>query len=421
MKTLTSRTPRIFAFLSAFVLLWIVYRVHTISARDPTSIFFDPSTGYKPRYSAVRREQAAAFISHANEQDYQWTKAQLGERRLCVGISSAATRGPEYLESAVGSLLEGLTEDERRDMYFVVFVPHANPTAHKAFGSTWLSALTDHILTYNVSSPEEMQHVQTMETESGSEASEKGLFDYRYLLEYCAKQQAPYVAIFEDDIVAAHGWFHRTVAALEEAEKLSATQYAADSFLYLRLFYTEEFHGWNSENWCRYLLTSAFVFALPMALLCYLRSKNATANRILTPNILLAIALFILTSISLFFALGRITVLPLPTGVSLMPNFGCCSQALVFPTSIVPSITAYFASRGKGTPGALIEDFAQEKSEGKEMGSGSGLRWALTPSQVQHVGRESGEKDGFGVEKIWSFGFEDLEAGGLRREHDDAV
>ncbi|KAF2688381.1 integral membrane protein-like protein [Lentithecium fluviatile CBS 122367] len=421
-------TPRILSLLSLAVFLWIVYRVHSIAARDPTSVFFDPSTGYTPRYSAVRREQAAAFIARANSQDYAWTKAQEGQRRLCVGIPSMATRGPEYLQDAVGSLLEGLTEDERGEMYVVVFVPHSNPAVHGAYGQTWLSALTDHILTYNLSSPEEMKHVQEMEKEEGGEYREKGVFDYHYLLEHCAEQQAPYVAIFEDDIVAADGWFHRTLAALEEAETRSATEYASQTFLYLRLFYTEELHGWNSEDWLAYLATSFFVFIVPMGLLCYLRTQNAAANRILTNRVLLAIAASITTSIGLFFALGRITVHPLPTGISLMPEFGCCSQALVFPTTIIPSLAAFFASRRTGAPDVLLEDFARDK--GGEDGLGKGLRWALSPSVVQHVGRESSKKDDFGemskygmsvAETIWSFGFEDLKAGALRTEHGRVV
>jgi len=425
MKLPTTRTPRLLLLLTLTTLLYLTYRLHALSARDPTSLFFAPRTAYTPRYSAQRRAQAASFIARANTSDYIWTKAQLGERKLCVGISSLATHGPAYLEGAVGSLLEGLTEDERRDMYVVVFVPHSDPRVHAAYEETWLAALTDHILTYNLSSTDEMARVRAMEKSDPSashDAREKPSFDYRYLAEYCAQQQTQYIAIFDDDVLAATNWFRRSVVALADAAEASASLHAATTFLYLRLFYTEEFLGWDKQYWPTYLATSLFVFTLPMAALLYIRAKLPSTSRVLTPTVLLGTALSIPVSIALFFALGRMTVFPLPTGISLMSTLECCSQALVFPTAVIPSLMAYFAARGRGVPAVLVEDFAREKSG--EEGAGKGLRWALTPSVVQHVGRESSGKDGSGMgstEKIWSFGFEDLDAEVLRKEHDAAI
>ncbi|KAF2251558.1 integral membrane protein-like protein [Trematosphaeria pertusa] len=408
-------STRLFTIVFALTSFWIIYRIHAAASRDPTSVFFNPRTAYAPAYSTIRTHQAEDLIASANASEYSAPKAHSGTRKLCVGIPSIARKGARYLRDSVGSLLDGLTEQERADIFFTVFIPHSDPTVHPAYGEAWLPVLTDSVLTYDVPA-EEMGHIKAMEEEGGL-FREKGLYDYRYLLKYCTTQQTPYIAIFEDDIVAMDGWYHRTLAAIEEAEKLSAIRHASTEFLYLRLFYTEEFLGWNSEDWQTYLMCSLFFFSLPMGLLYYFRERNPTVNRFVTNRILASVGLLITILIALFFALGRVTVLPLSPGISLMPQYGCCSQAFVFPRSKALELATYFRDRRLGFPDVLIEDYANERGE---------LRWAMTPSVVQHVGRKSSKVDDFGpaskhgmsvAEKIWSFNFENMDAEVLRKEH----
>ncbi|KAF1960983.1 integral membrane protein [Byssothecium circinans] len=409
---------RITIFASAFLLLWMTYRIHDISSRDPTSVFFNPRHGYTPRYSTIRKQQASDFIASANVSSYTTPNVPDDaptKKKLCVGIPSMASRGPEYLRDTVRSLLAGLTPIERAAIHFTVFIPHTDPSAHPAFTESWLAALVDTILTYDVPAAE-FAHIQALEAEGG-EYKEKGLYDYRYLLKYCAKQNTPYIAIFEDDIVAMDGWYHRAMAAVKQVEKRSAEEFASTEFLYLRLFHTEEFLGWNSEDWRMYLFRSICAFAAPMSVVYLLKTRNATASRLVTTRVLVALSICIPLLIGLFFALGCITVAPLPTGVSLMPKYGCCSQAFIFPRSRALMLVNYFAERKAGPVDALIEDFANERNE---------LRWAVSPCLVQHVGRKSSKVDDFGsmskygmsvAEKIWCFGFEDHDVGELEREH----
>lgn len=406
---------RIITLVALFVSFWITYRVHAVSSRDPTSIFFNPRVGYAPRYSTIRKQQAEEFIIAANTTDHDAPKALGAKRKLCVGIPSMARKGARYLRDSVGSLLEGLTEEERKDIYFTVFIPHSDPTEHPAYGEAWLPALTDKVLTYDVSATE-LEHIKEMEKEGG-EYLEKGLYDYRYLLKHCGKQQTPYIAIFEDDIVAMDGWYHRTIAGIEEAERQSAIQHASTEFLYLRLFYTEEFLGWNSEFWPTYLFFSLVMFGMPVGAMYHFRERNPTANRLFTNRVIVFVGSVVTALIALFFALGRITVLPPSPGISLMPAFGCCSQGFVFPRGAALTLDTYMADRHLGAPDVLIEDFANERKE---------LRYAITPSVVQHVGRKSSKIDDYGpnskyglsvAEKIWSFGFEKLDHEALRREH----
>ncbi|KAI5241145.1 hypothetical protein E4T43_05656 [Aureobasidium subglaciale] len=228
--------------------------------------------------------------------------------------------------------------------------------------------------------------------------------------------------MFEDDIVALDGWYHRAVAGLELAERQSTLQKASMDFLYLRLFYTEEFLGWNSEEWKTYLTYSLLTTGLLTVLLISLRYTSRNARKAMTPSLVLPIyAIYLPLTILLFFAAGRTTVLPLPTGVNEMPRYGCCSQALVFPRSSALSIINLFQDKKLGFVDSLIEEFADQNG---------GLRWALTPSVVQHIGRKSSKGDDFGTaskysmsvaEKLWNFGFEENDGEELRREHLEVI
>lgn len=121
-------------------------------------------------------------------------------------------------------------------------------------------------------------------------------------------------------------------------------------------------------------------------------------------------------------------MLPVPEGVHQMPEFGCCSQAFVFPRSRIPDLVGLYESRHVGYVDMITEEFANANNE---------IRWAVTPSVVQHVGRKSskGAADGdtvaafkpkskgelTEVEKLWNFGFELNDASALRMEHEHAL
>lgn len=151
------------------------------------------------------------------------------------------------MPDATGSLVEGLTADERSDFFLMVFIPHTDPTTHLSYGEAWLHDLTNHVLTHDLDESDK-EDLRGMEEEGGA-CLTKGLHDYTYLLSKCTDQDTPYVAILEDDTVAMDGWFHRTVAAMREAERQTESTRADRQFLYLRLFYTETLMGRNSEEW----------------------------------------------------------------------------------------------------------------------------------------------------------------------------
>jgi hypothetical protein len=409
------RFSRLTTGIAVSLVLIVLYTINSISAYDPTSIYFRPSRGYAPRYSAIRRDQAEAYITAYDHAPYDIYHASDDEkkRKLCVGIPSIKRDGIQYLPATVGSLLEGLTREEREEIYFIIFIPHSEPGMHPSYSEEWLSGLADEVLTYDFGF-DRMQYIRNME-QVGGRAIEKAAFDYSYLLNKCAEQFTPYVAIFEDDTIAMDGWYHRTMAAVHEAEQQAALRRSKPDFLYLRLFYTEEFLGWNKQQWKSYLWRAICFTLVPTALLVFVRvfqPRTKLSVTLTTPRAFLMLYAGMAALILFYFSLGRATVHPMSRGVHEMSRFGCCSQSFVFPNLRAQQLVAYFKERRVGYTDVLIEDFANERDD---------LRFAVTPSLVQHMGRESSKstKDRTSAEKIWSFAFEKLDWKTLRAEHDE--
>ena len=188
--------------------------------------------------------------------------------------------------------------------------------------------------------------------------------------------------------------------------------------LYLRLFYTEEFLGWNSEEWPKYLFWSMIWVVTPGLCVAGLRHLYSPLRGFISNWMMVfSCGACLPLCIILFFAAGRVSMLPLPLGVNEMPQFGCCSQSLVFPQSRVADLTHWYESKKVGFVDVLTEEMANEYQE---------IRWALNPSVVQHIGRKSSKGDDFGeaskyhmnvAEKLWNFAFEGNDAESLREEH----
>lgn len=402
-QTLRTQGGRAFLIFIVVYILIIFYCAHACK-RDPTSAFFDPRYGYERIYSLKRQEQAEAFIAAANSKPRVVTVSQTP--RLCVGISTIGRPGKQYVPDTIGSVLEGLTEQERAEIHLVTFIAQTNPSLHPIYEEQWLEAVSDDVMLYNVSQ-ETLRFLQGLERERDYRV--KGAHDYAYVLERCIESKAPYIAILDDDTLAVAGWYPRAVAAIERAEA-DTPQEQGPGWLYLRLFFTEEFFGWHSELWHIYLRYSFAVFLGTLLALIALRRyglQSLISNRILFVTCFVCLP----ACIGLYFLAGRLSVHPLKSGVYQMLKYGCCGQALLFPRDMALVVLARFRERGIGYPDALVEELANEKDY---------VRWAVIPSLVQHIGSISSKGDDFGAmakhaasvaEKIWSFGFELYDAG----------
>jgi hypothetical protein len=123
--------------------------------------------------------------------------------------------------------------------------------------------------------------------------------------------------------------------------------------------------------------------------------------------------------ITLYFSAGKVTTLPHPEGVNQMNNYGCCAQGLVWPRHKAKELVDWHdTDHPYGFGDMLIEECADRRGE---------MRYALTPSVIQHIGSTSSRGDDFGpkakhgrnvAQKLWNFAFEMNDADALRREHE---
>lgn len=403
-------------FFVALYLILILY-VRSIAERDPGSWFFNRHTAYDALYSNVRRRQAESFVAATSAMG-SFHRSSMGHDslRLCVGVPSIARDDVHYLPLTIGSLLAGLTSEERDGIHLIIFIPHSNPAIHPAYHEPWLANNADEILQYNVTN-QELGHIMNMELEQEF-FREKGLYDYTYLMRACNATGAPYIAMLEDDTIAMDGWYHRTIAGIEEAETISTrSNRGRFGFMYLRLFYTETLLGWNIEEWRTYTIWSLGVIAGSwLALSCSTSCSRRLRLYLTTENMIVICMVQIPLMITLFFIAGRVTMLPLPSGVNVMNNYGCCSQGLVFPRQKAQDLISWYEQKGIGFADALTEEYADERNE---------LRLALTPSVIQHIGVKSSKAGDVGVPprshaspaKLWNFEFELFKEAELQAEH----
>lgn len=404
-------TKWIIAIFATAYLTTLLY-FHHASWRDPTSMFFDRSAAYDTKYTDVRFEQSEAFIFDATRSHSAFANnSRSGSITpdICIGIPSVARAGARYLRTAVGSLLEGLTEDERARIHLKVFIANTDPTIHPAYNETWLHDLIDELLLYDLPDDE-------LDWLDHLEGRQKGTFDYRYLLSACQNTSAPNVALIEDDVLAMDGWFQRTMSGLDGIKTKTAS--GGKDWLYLRLFYTEEFLGWNEEDALSRTLTSmALILAVGVTFIS-IRTCLPSKQRKDIPNSLLILVtcIFLPLSIVLFFKAGRLTLFPQPSsGVAPMNGYGCCSQGLVFNSEQLPSLLSWLGEAPSGLFFDMqVEKYAEENADLLN-------RWAIHPSVLQHLGTKSSSNETLKSERaglVWSFEFEDWDAEQLREERE---
>ena len=416
--------PRLFITL-LFVSSWLIvlYRYHPLSKHDPSSAFFSQIHGYDKAYSYTRESEALSFIANVTNRPTATTPPP-ATPSLCLGVATVARPTTQYITQTIGSLLGDLTPEERAQIHFIFFVAHTNPQVHPVYQEAWTRTLPDTQLTYIGLSAEQIDKLRKWEQEKDYRS--KGLFDYSHLLGACYERtSAPYVGILEGDVLAVKGWYPRAIAAAEHIDALDPfddpdtsgsvaepEDKPTASWLYLRLFYTETYLGWNKEEWSSYLFYSMLTFILTGAALIALRATfpYALSRPLSNPNLALITLVFLPISIALYFALGRSTVTPLPqpspAGVQKMPNFGCCGQGFIYARRMVPFVRRRIEER--------VVDYIDMMMEA--VAGRWGLdRWAVSPSLLQHIGGTSSKGDNYADERarmIWSFAFERWPADG---------
>ena len=361
--------------------------------RDPTSFFFDPRKGYRKAYSLQREQQAETFIKAINS-SISAPRVQ-ADPSICLGLATVARPGEQYVRKTIGSLLAGLSDDQRDNIHLTVFFADTHPQNHPVYNEPWLKNTADKIVEYNVSA---VDIARLRSFEEKHQYWNKSMYDYEYLLKDCHDTGTKWVMLVEDDVLAKAGWFAEAIAALTEIE----AQMGGSKWLYLRLFYTEKLFGWNSEEWMQYLGWSIIAFLVTAITLFGIRAYSRRLRKHMSNYTIALICFFCLpATIVLYFMAGRVSMHPPSPGLQRMEKFGCCSQGLIFPHDIVPQA---IETVRHATNKRYYVDMTLER-----WGNADHLaRFALVPPLLQHVGSQSSKGHDFdeGANSIWNFEFE---------------
>jgi hypothetical protein len=194
---------------------------------DSTSYFFNPNKAFAPGYSSQRQEEAFAFLEDSSNLPFK-RLVNSSSPKICIGITSIAREGVSYLYHSTGSLLEGLSNDERQQIELKILIAHTNATIHPNWNSNWLRNVADEVLDYGPPFENE-SYIRVLEGNVDKE-NQKSLFDYAHLLRACRNTQADYVLMIEDDTVSAKGWYERTMEGLEAvARKMRSMGYTSNA------------------------------------------------------------------------------------------------------------------------------------------------------------------------------------------------
>ncbi|KAM5529125.1 hypothetical protein FOXYSP1_16969 [Fusarium oxysporum f. sp. phaseoli] len=288
-----------------------------------------------------------------------------------------------------------------------------DPTSHPAFAQTWIDRLADQILFYAdgplPSTSEKYYNViPQVSGRSNEMARNKRVHrDYATLMATCQARGAEYFILIEDDIIAAEHWLERLSSGLETLESTEDPT----NWLYLRLFYSETYLGWNSEEWPIYLICSLSVYCAVLMIYLLvvtidLRRRSHSLHFKSNAWNFLHLTFWTTSFIVLYFLAGRLEVDPYPEGVQEMPKYGCCAQGLVIPHQHFDTLRATLEAASDDLAGdSLIETFADDHELKK---------YAIVPSILQHVGRRGSSDTGGSTKATWNFSFEQIDTGAYR-------
>ncbi|KAK3681367.1 hypothetical protein B0T22DRAFT_473268 [Podospora appendiculata] len=421
---------------AVFWLIWglLFATSYFTSYDDPSSLFYNADRAYEQRFSRLRAAEADVFLSHVPPKPAPTTTPTpaADNNLLCIGIPSVNRTTESFLAYTLATLTDNLTPPERASIHIVVLLADRMPEKHFAYGAAWLETLADEILLYGTPPPtantSTIYHTIPLNLHDGQPRGpgrvENMRLDHSALVEACRNRGARYFALVEDDIVASRAWFARLRKALPYVEQQAAR--TGRDWIYLRLFYSEIFMGWNSEEWLTYAETIVLVYVVVLlAFLETLRRRRRWAvwrkagsgggsggggvdvSRY-TMAAALVFGLWMPALIVLYFLAGRLSVNRLNplsavfangAGVREMPRYGCCAQGLVFPQRQLEGFQALLRDPPYHFAGdQILEGYADDKGL---------VKWALEPSVFQHVGLKE-SSDGPRRAEVWNFGFERL-------------
>ncbi|KAK4038741.1 hypothetical protein C8A01DRAFT_17205 [Parachaetomium inaequale] len=413
--------------------------------RDPHSAYFRSEGVYDLDYSAARQKEARSFLAQVSAEastDADGDGAPPPRPKagatpaVCAAIATVRRDGDVarmYMADAVGSMLAGLDPRERAALTVKLLFANTEPARHPDWNAPWVNALVDDASGYRGLAKLELAGLR--KAEEDHDMPLKGVYDYLYVIERCLEEtDAPFIAVFEDDVVFSGDWFARTMRGLQYLVRDHKKAEGDKDWLYMRLFYTETFLGWTAEDgdwWQNHLPVTLLMAAGGTAtVLMLLRLVGCGPRLRLDWLTIVVLSLLVAPGFTALALMAGKHNLPLPSslhhkvpfgpsdsavaaGVAAMDKNVCCSQALVFHRPALPGLIENLRKRERGQTDSMIEDYCDA----------TGMkRFALREQVVQHVGlvssRHAPVQD---TRSIWAFWFETNKPEAVEKSHRKVV
>jgi hypothetical protein len=122
-------------FLLFTIVIWLLNFVYCKRRfwRDPHSAFFDSSTVYNQGYSIVRAQEALDFLESPSSSTYTTASDPV----ICAGIVTVKRKHVQYLNTTIGTMLAGLSQEERSAIHTRLLFANTDPQDHPDSGRQW--------------------------------------------------------------------------------------------------------------------------------------------------------------------------------------------------------------------------------------------------------------------------------------------
>src|SRR5947208_6148074 len=132
--------------------------------RDPHSAFFKSDHVYDLKYSASRQADGLELVKAANSSEGATNILKAGENPALCAVFMTVKRGKkEYLTESLGSMLHGLTAEERENLYLSVLFLDTEPSVHPYWTQAWVRRLADSTAGYNNLTEDQFREIRDAE------------------------------------------------------------------------------------------------------------------------------------------------------------------------------------------------------------------------------------------------------------------
>lgn len=166
------RSALLTLFIAASIWLSFFSYFKHIYWREPHSAFFDSTHIYEQDYSARRQKSGLAFLEELTARNQTSLFSNSGSNSNLVGASDGdgdtevpdmciayvtvkrdmqgKNDGWQYIDGALGTMVDGLSEEQRKRLWVYVLFADMDPGVHPLWGEKWLRRVVDEYGGYDV-------------------------------------------------------------------------------------------------------------------------------------------------------------------------------------------------------------------------------------------------------------------------------